>query len=51
MRVDLDEDTFCGVNVYLEQARLVKRRVEQCQETLGIMRWGCVQIRIGLPDG
>lgn len=34
MGVDLDKDTFCGVDVYLEQACLVKRRVEQCQQTL-----------------
>ena len=34
MRVDLDENTLCGVDVDLQQARLVERRVEQRQQAL-----------------
>ena len=34
MRVDLNEDTLCGVDVDLQQARLVERRVEQRQQAL-----------------
>lgn len=34
MRVDLDENTFGGVDVHLKQACLVERRIEQSEETL-----------------
>jgi hypothetical protein len=34
VRVHLDKRTLCGVYVNLQQASLVQRRVEQCQETL-----------------
>ena len=34
MGVDLDENAFCGVNVHLEQPRLVQRRVEEREQTL-----------------
>ena len=34
VRIDLDKDTFCSVNVNLEQARLVQRGVEECQQAL-----------------
>jgi len=33
-RVYLDEDTLGGVNIYLEFASLVDRRIEQGEETL-----------------
>lgn len=34
MRVDLDQHALGCVNVHLQQARLVERRVEQRQEAL-----------------
>ena len=34
MRVDLDEHALCGVDVDLQQARLVERRIKQRQQTL-----------------
>lgn len=34
VRIDLDEDTFCGVDKYLQSSRLVKRRVQKREETL-----------------
>lgn len=30
MRVNLDEDTLGCMNIHLQQASLVKRRIEQC---------------------
>lgn len=32
--VDLDEDALCGVNIHLELASLVQRRVEKGEEAL-----------------
>lgn len=49
MGVDLDEDAFCGVNVYLEQAGLVERRVEECQQALNEIRWREGEMWVGLP--
>ena len=34
MGIDLDKDAFCGVNVYLEPACLVKWGVKEGQQTL-----------------
>lgn len=34
MRVDLDENTLCGVNVDLQESRFVERRIEKGQEAL-----------------
>ena len=46
MRIDLDEDTFCGVDKYLQSARLVKRRVQKREKTLAKMR----QVRSDVRD-
>ena len=35
MRVDLNENALCGVDVDLQESRLVERRVEQREQALG----------------
>ena len=35
MRVDLNKDTLCSVDVDLQQTRFVKRRIQEGQQALG----------------
>lgn len=34
MGIDLNEDPFCGMNVHLQTAGFIQRRIEQSEETL-----------------